>query len=113
MTKTVMTITIDDLTQTLLHAGANETVVLDLDDVMLLTAMGQRKYQHTAELTERRLPDVVQQIMARGVKVIGLTARAAKFAEATKQQLQQAGVLDFPVLHAPGKYQKAKYCDSM
>ncbi len=68
--------TIDTLTQALQRAGTNETVVLDLDEVVLLTAMGLSKYQRVAELTEGRLPNVVREILSRDVNVIGLTARA-------------------------------------
>ncbi|OGT45419.1 MAG: hypothetical protein A3E83_00320 [Gammaproteobacteria bacterium RIFCSPHIGHO2_12_FULL_41_20] len=99
---------VDNLTHALLSAGTGETIALDLDEVLLLAAMGQHKYQRAAELTERRLPDIVQQIMAREVKVIGLTARSPEFTEQTRQQLREAGFPDFPILHAPGKYQKGR-----
>lgn len=77
----------------------DDSVYLDLDDTILLTALN--KYGSDSLLTESDLAHEIQRLINAGVKVYGLTARWHKFKAQTLAQLAAHGIVLMDVIHAP------------
>ena len=91
--------TIPSMSQAIANPATGDLLVVDIDDTLLLT--GHDKYQATPKLTENELAGEIKRLRERGIKVIGLTARKTKYAEATFQQLKKSNITLDEIIHAP------------
>lgn len=68
-----------------------DLLLLDIDQTLLVP--GRRKYQDPVKAVEKDIDDTIRRLRAKGVIVLGLTARdGSRFADKTHQQLRSINV---------------------